>query len=50
MHPYGEIISEDDIKKVNRLDLIKLHQSLILENSPEVFICGDFNESNIAHH
>ena len=45
-HPYGETLTEKDIKKINREDLINLHQSLIVENTPEVFICGDFSDSN----
>ncbi len=45
-HPYGKNLTEKDIKKINREDLIHLHQSLIIKNVPEIFICGDFIDSN----
>ena len=47
-HPYGETLTEKDIKKINREDLINLHQSLIVENTPEIFVCGDFSDSRLC--
>ncbi len=48
-HPYGETLTEKDIKKINREDLIISHQSLLIKNAPEVFICGDFNDDNCVN-
>lgn len=47
-HPYGEVLTEEDIKTIKREDLIVLHQALICKNIPEIFIGGDFNEANCA--
>lgn len=44
-HPYGEYATESDIKQVKREDLVHLHDVLILKNSPELYICGEFDDA-----
>jgi zinc protease len=39
-HPHGRILQENDILSINKDQLLEYHKNHILDNTPEVFICG----------